>query len=52
VISPQDRYTVAVAQLHCDEEGDRLDRVVAPVYIISHKEIVGVRGVSANTEKL
>jgi hypothetical protein len=52
VISPKDRDAVAVSQLHCNQEGDSLYGVITPVYIISHKKIVGIRGVSADTKKL
>jgi hypothetical protein len=52
VVSPKDGYAVAVSQLHCHQEGDSLYGVITPVYIISHKKIVGIRGVSTDAKKL
>jgi hypothetical protein len=52
VISPENRYTVAVSQLHCHQEGDSLYGVVTPVYIIPHEKIVGIRGITADTKEL
>jgi hypothetical protein len=52
MVSPKNRNAVAVSQLHCHQEGDSLYGVVAPVYIISHEKIVGIRGITADTKKL
>lgn len=43
VISTEDGDTVAVPQLESDEERDGLDRVVASVDVVTHKEVVCVR---------
>jgi hypothetical protein len=52
MISPKNRNAVAISQLHCHQEGDSLYRVVAPVYIIPHEKIVGIRGITADTKQL
>ena len=52
MISPKDRNAGGISQLHCHQEGDSLYRVVAPVYIIPHEKIVGIRGKAADTKKL
>ena len=51
VISTEDRHAVAVADLHRDEEGDGLDGVVAPIDVVSHKQIIRVGGVSAYSKQ-
>lgn len=52
MVSTKNRNAVAISQLHCHQEGDSLYRVVAPVYIIAHEKIVGIRGKAADTKKL
>ena len=42
VVSSEDGDTVAVPQLHRDEESDGLDGIVSSVYVISHEEVVGI----------
>jgi len=42
VVAPEDGDSVAVPQLHRDEEGDGLDGIVPSVYVITHEEVVGI----------
>lgn len=51
VVSTQNGDTVLVAQLKADEQGDGLNRIVTAIHIITHEEIIGIRGLSANSKK-
>jgi len=42
VVASEDGDTVAVPQLHRDEEGDGLDGIVPSVYVITHEEVIGI----------
>ena len=42
VVAPEDGNSIAVPQLHRDEESDGLDGVVSSVYVITHEEVVGI----------
>ena len=42
VVASEDGDTVAVPQLHRDEEGDSLDGIVPSVYVIAHEEVIGI----------
>jgi len=42
VVSSEDGDSIAIPQLHRDEEGDSLDGVVSSVYVITHEEVVGI----------
>ena len=52
VVTTQDRHSVAVSHLERNEQGNRLDTVVATVDIVTHEEIVGVWRVASNAEEL
>ena len=52
VIASQDRDTVLEAHLERDEKSDRLDTVVTAIDIVTHEEVVRIRGLPANLEKL
>lgn len=52
VVASQDGDALAIPHLESDEEGDRLDRVVASVDVIAHEEVIRVWGVAANAEQL
>ena len=52
MISTQDCDSLPEADLEGDEEGDRLHAVVAPVHVVPHEEVVGVRGLAADAEQL
>ena len=51
VVSAEDGYSIAVSELECDEEGYGLDRVVPPVDIVAHEEVVGVGRIAADPEE-
>jgi hypothetical protein len=42
VVASEDGYTIAISQLHRDEEGDGFDGIVSSVYVITHEEVVGI----------
>ena len=42
----------STAHLQCDKEGDRLDRVVPPVDVVAHEQVVRVRRLAAYLEQL
>ena len=52
MVAPQDSNSVLKAHLESDEQSDCLDTVVAAIDVVTHEEIVGVRGLSANLEQL
>jgi hypothetical protein len=52
MVSSKNRYAVMISQLQCHQEGDRLYRVAAPVYVIPQEKIVGVRETTGDTKKL
>ena len=52
MISTQDCYSLPKADLERDEEGDSLHAVVAPVHVVPHEEVVGVRGLATDAEQL
>ena len=43
MVSSQDRDPGAEPDLEGDEEGDGLHAVVAPVHVVAHEQVVGVR---------
>jgi hypothetical protein len=52
VVSSQNGDSVTVSEFQSDEEGDGLDGVITSVDIVSHEEVVGIRRVASDTEKL
>lgn len=52
VVASEDGNSFGVSNLERDEEGDRLDRVVTSVDIVSHEEIIGIGVGTANLEQL
>ena len=52
MITSQNRNTVLEAHLKGDQERHCLDRVVASVDVVTHEQVVGVRGLSSNLEEL
>ena len=52
MITSKNGDTVLEAHLKGDQERDSLDRVVASVDVVTHEQVVGVRGLSSNLEKL
>ena len=51
VVAAQNRDAVRIANLQCNEKGDRLDTVMTTVNIISHEQIIGVRKTATEAEK-
>ena len=52
VVAAQDRDPVLKADLQGHEQGDSLYRVVATVNVVTHEEVVGIGGASANLKEL
>ena len=52
MISTQDCYSLPEANLEGDEESHGLHAVVAPVHVVPHEEVVGVRGLATDAEQL
>ena len=52
MISSQDCDSLAEADLEGDQEGDGLHAVVAPIHVVPHEEVVGVRGLATDAEQL
>jgi 20S proteasome alpha/beta subunit len=52
VVSSEDGDAVLVADLQADKERHSLNRVVSTINIITHKEVVGIRGLTSDTEQL
>lgn len=52
VVASQDGHPVPVSQFQRDEERDRLDRVVTPVHVVAHEEVVCVWRITPNAEEL
>lgn len=50
VVATKDRDTVGVTDLHANEEGDGLNRVVTAIDVVAHEQIVIVRKFAANFE--
>ena len=46
VITTEDGNAAAEPHLQCYQQSDRLHAVVASVYVVSHEQIVRVRGLS------
>lgn len=51
MVAAEDGDAVPVAELHRDEEGDGLDGVVSSVDVVTHEEVVRVRGVATDAEE-
>ena len=52
VVASEDGDALGVADLEGDEEGHGLDGEVAPVNVVAHEEVVGVRVGTADLEEL
>lgn len=52
VIPSQDRHSISVSQLECNEQSDSFNRVVSTINIVTHEEVVGVGGVTTDSEEL
>ena len=52
VITSENGDTVLEAHLKGDQERDCLDRVVASIDVVTHEQVVGVRGLPSNFEEL
>jgi hypothetical protein len=50
MITAKNGDAVPVAQLESDKEGDSLDRVVSAIYVVAHEEIIGIWGVTPDSE--
>ena len=51
MVSSQDGYSVSEADLKGDKKSHSLHRVISAIDIISHEQIVGVRGLAADSEQ-
>ena len=45
MVSSQNGQSVSVSYFQCDQQSHRLYRIVPSVYIVTHKQVVGIRGV-------
>ena len=52
MVAAKDGDPAAVADLQGDKQGNGLDAVVAPVHVVTHKEIVCVWRLAPNPEQL
>ena len=52
MVSSEDSDSVLEAHLKGDKQSDGLDGVVAAINVVTHEQIVGVRGLATNLEKL
>ena len=52
VVTSEDGEPVPIAHFEANEQSDSLDRVVASVDVISHEQVVCVRGVASDLEEL
>ena len=52
VVPTEDGHSIPVTQFEGDEQGDRLDRVVTPVDIVTHEEVIGIGRISTDTKEL
>ena len=52
MVSPEERHTVGPASFEDHQPGESLQAVVAPVYKVSHEDVVCVRRRSALSEEL
>jgi len=51
MVTSEDGESILIAHLQGDKQGHGLHGVVSAINIISHEEVVGVRGLSANLEE-
>ena len=52
MVSTQDRDTLGVSNFKADEKGNRLDRVVPTINVVTHKQIVILRHLTTNIKQL
>ena len=52
VVSAEDCDAVPVAKLESDEQSHGFDRIIAAIDIVAHEEVVGIRRVAPDAEKL
>ena len=52
MITSENGDAILEAHLKGDQERDSLDRVVASIDVVTHEQVVGVRGLPSNFEKL
>ena len=51
VVASQDGYSVFVADFQSDEESDRLHRIVASIHVVTHKQVIRIRTLTAYNQK-
>ena len=52
VVTSEDSDSLLKADLEGDEQSDGLDGVVSTIDVVTHEEVVSLRGMSTNLEKL
>ena len=52
MITSENGDAILEAHLKGDQERDCLDRVVASIDVVTHEQVVGVRGLPSNLEEL
>ena len=52
MITSQNCYPILIPDLQCYEQRHGLQRIISPVYIIPHEEVVGVWTRSPDTKQL
>jgi hypothetical protein len=52
VVSTEDCYAVPVAKLESDEQCHGFDGIIAAIDVVAHEEVVGIRRVASDAEKL
>ncbi len=52
VVTSENGDSILEAHLKSDQKRDSLDRVVATIDVVTHKEVVGVGRLSSNLEEL
>ena len=52
VVPAKDCYAVPVAKLESDEQRHGFDRIIAAIDVVAHEEVIGIRRISPDAEKL
>lgn len=51
MITSKDGQSLWISDFQSDKQSDSLNRIIASINVISHEQVIGIRGLSSNLEK-
>lgn len=52
MVTSKDGDSISISEFKSNEQRNSLDGIISSINVISHEEVIGIRGISSNPEKL